>query len=143
MTLSRDEKLKILKTKAEESDKTLIELAKQMQPLLTKTDTESRIKKLELQIQVQYHGWVTQTFNEIEFMLESLKVMGDLSTIIEKIIDQLSKITKYSGLVDKEIESIKQELEEQKKKVVETLEPLKQILKQTEEKQVKGNDIYG
>lgn len=143
MTLSRDEKLKILKTKAEESDKTLIELAKQMQPLLTKTDTESRIKKLELQIQVQYHGWVTQTFNEIEFMLESLKVMGDLSTIIEKIIDQLSKITKYSGLADKEIESIKQELEEQKKKVVETLEPLKQILKQTEEKQVKGNDIYG
>lgn len=137
------ERIKQLKIKAEESEKALAELAKQFEPLLSKNDPESRIKKLELVVQSFYHAWVSTTFSELEVTAKVLNVTDDLSTIVEKIVEQLSKITKDSGTSDKEIATIKQELEDQKKKIGETLQPLQQMIKQVEERQTKGNDIYG
>lgn len=138
-----EERLKQLRTQAKESDKTLIELTKQIEPLLNKNDPESRIKKLELQLQGFYHGWISSTVSQLELLNETGIIMRDISRIVERVIDQLPKITKDSGLADKEIVAIKQELEEQKKKIADTLQPIKQMIQQAQENQIKGNDIYG
>lgn len=140
---TNEEILEGLRLRAKTSEKALKDLGKQLDVVFNKSDFESRIKKIELRADILFHGSMLLTCNVVDVISNIGMMVSALNETIIKITEQLPKITQNGKSAEKELSVIRQELDDQKKKIIETLQPLKQMIKQTEENQAKGNDIYG
>jgi 1-aminocyclopropane-1-carboxylate deaminase/D-cysteine desulfhydrase-like pyridoxal-dependent ACC family enzyme len=72
------------------------------------------------------------------------EMLQDNANLMDRVISLLEKLsTKVNEELSEEVNSIKQEVKEQREKVESTLEPIRQKIKEDMERQERNREIYG